>query len=99
MQEASMLDSAPVPISSLDPESLRQLAQIYDGLAQEEVRVVAGDVVPELIEKSQELAGKIEEVVGATAVSETATVGILSLDKPDESILRNARRFQPKRLY
>jgi hypothetical protein len=98
MQELARPKNIPIPVSSLDPEGLRQLAGVYNSVVEDEVHVIAGDVLPEIIDRSHKLASKIEGTVGVTAMSETTILGLLTLDESDKDILKRARYLQPKRV-
>lgn len=92
-------ENIPIPVSSFDPESLRKLAQTYNGLLEEDVVTVGGDFVPELIERSQLVVEKIENGIGTTATAETIQMGLVVLDESERVVLESARRIQTPRRF
>lgn len=92
MTKESELKPTREPATSIDPPALRLQAEVYAGLAEEDVLAVAGDVVPEVIEISERLATTIEAGIGTAASSGTVGVTTLEVAPYEREILDRARR-------
>jgi len=95
MSEQHRESTLPAPVSTHDVEALSTLEQTYEGILNNNVRTIRDESIPDIIDKTRELSGKILSKLGGVANDEAVVIGLIDLSDDEKSLLNASRRVKP----